>query len=286
MHKNKKLIVIIGPTASGKTALAINYALKYNTEIISCDSRQLYSELNIGVARPSIVELSEAKHHFIASHSIHNPLDAGSYEIEATKVLNDIFMRHDEAILCGGTGLYVDALINGLDSFPDIDPSIINELEDKHRENGLFSLVEELRMLDNLTYNTIDLQNSRRVIRALSVIRQTNQPFSSFKTQNKKEKYFSTEIIYLNPDRNKLYERINSRVELMMKDGLYEEVKNLEEFRHLKPLQTVGYSELFSHFQHELSLDEAIDKIKQYSRNYAKRQITFFSKKLESWKNN
>jgi tRNA dimethylallyltransferase len=284
LSKNKKLIVIVGPTASGKTEKAIEIANQYDADIFSSDSRQLYHELNIGVARPNPDELSAANHHFIASHSIHNPLVAGSYEEEALTSLSHYFLKKDVAVLCGGTGLYIEALIKGLDAFPDVDEEVIAKLEEEFVINGLESLSSELLSLDPPTYNTIDINNSRRVIRALSVIRQSGQPFSSFKLANKKERNFNTEVIYLNPDRVLLYDRINKRVDHMIASGLIEEVRELYPFHDLKPLQTVGYSEWFAHFDGKLTYEEALDKVKQNSRNYAKRQVTYFSKKIDSWR--
>jgi tRNA dimethylallyltransferase len=283
MGKNRKLIVIVGPTASGKTSLAIEKAIKYNTEIFSADSRQLYAELNIGVARPSHVELSTVQHHFIASHSIHQPLDAGSYELEALSALSVFFENNEVAILCGGTGLYVDAVLRGLDVFPPIDKTIIHDLETEFSNHGLVNLNKELQQKDEITYHEIDLNNSRRVIRALSVIRQTNLPFSYFKSRPYKKRNFSTEIIYLTKERIELYDSINQRVDLMLEQGLLDEAKLLYTHRTLKPLQTVGYSEIFDYLENKYSYDEAIEKIKQHSRNYAKRQITYFSKMIEIW---
>jgi tRNA dimethylallyltransferase len=284
LSKNKKLIVIVGPTASGKTEKAIEIANQYDADIFSSDSRQLYHELNIGVARPSLEELASVKHHFIASHSIHQPLVAGSYELEALSALSKYFKEKDVAILCGGTGLYVDAVINGLDAFPDVDEEVISKLEEEFTAEGLENLSNELLASDPITYNTIDIHNSRRVIRALSVIRQSGQPFSTFKLANKKERDFNTEVTYLNPDRALLYDRINKRVDYMIANGLIEEARELYPFQDLKPLQTVGYSEWFAHFEGKLTYEEALDKVKQNSRNYAKRQVTYFSKKIESWK--
>jgi tRNA dimethylallyltransferase len=277
MYKSKKLLVIVGPTASGKTNLAINKALEYQTEIVSADSRQIYKELKIGVARPNEEELSQVKHHLIAHTSINTPYDVSDFEKDATAVITQIFEKSDTAILVGGTGLYVNAVLYGLDNMPTVDTNIVTELNQLWVNNSE-TLLEELFIKDLVYYNVVDKNNSRRVIRALSVIRQTNLPFSSFRSGLKKENPYNIEIIKLQPDREELYKRINLRVESMIKNGLEEEAYNLMEYKHLKALDTVGYQEWWPYFEGKISKAEVIDKIKQHTRNYAKRQLTWWRK--------
>ncbi len=277
MYKSKKLLVIVGPTASGKTNLAINKALEYQTEIISADSRQVYKELKIGVARPSDEEMSQVKHYLIAHTSIHTPYDVWDFEKDANTAITQVFEKSDTAILVGGTGLYVNAVLYGLDNMPTVAANIVTELNQLWDKNSE-TILEELFIKDPVYYNVVDKNNSRRVIRALSVIRQTNLPFSSFRSGQKNEKSYSIEIIKLQPDREELYHRINARVETMVKNGLEEEAYNLKENCHLKALDTVGYQEWWPYFEGKISKSEVIDKIKQHSRNYAKRQVTWWRK--------
>ena len=276
MDKNKKLIVIGGPTASGKTALAVKLALELGAEVFSADSRQIYRELNIGVARPTAVEMQGIPHHFINCVSIHEDYSVGRYEAELLAALDTNYQNHDTAILVGGTGLYLKAITHGIDSFPDIPEEINAQLQTEWESSGLDPLTEELLQKDPATHATLDLQNPRRVLRALAVIRATGQPFSAFKSGENKERPFSIDYHILQPDRDQLYDRINRRVNHMMELGLLEEARALYPFRHLKALETVGYSELFAYFDGACTLQEAIDKIKQHTRNYAKRQTTWF----------
>jgi tRNA dimethylallyltransferase len=276
MNKSNELIVISGPTASGKTAKALEIASKYNAQIFSADSRQLYHELNIGVAKPSLEELNSIRHHFINHISISEHYDAGLYEEQIISKLNEYFIENSVAVLVGGTGFYIQAVTHGLDAFPDVDKSIVDELEAEFHINGLSDLVAELKTKDEATFHKIDLQNSRRVIRALSVIRATGLPFSNFKSGIRKERNFNINYQYLDIDRAILYKRIDDRVDQMIVDGLEEEVKKLLPLRHLKALASVGYQEFFNYFDGEISYEEAIEKIKQNSRNYAKRQVTWF----------
>lgn len=276
MDKNKKLIVIGGPTASGKTALAVKLALEHGAEVFSADSRQIYRELNIGVARPTEEEMQGVPHHFINCVSIHEDYSVGRYEAELLAALETYYQNHVTAILVGGTGLYLKAITHGIDSFPDIPEEINAQLQTEWESSGLEPLTEELLQKDPDTYATLDLQNPRRVLRALAVIRATGQPFSAFKSGENKERPFSIDYHILQPDREQLYDRINRRVDHMMELGLLEEARTLYPFRHLKALETVGYSELFDYFDSTSTLAEAVDKIKQHTRNYAKRQITWF----------
>ncbi len=278
MDKSKKLIVILGPTASGKTALAVRLAQQYNAEVFSADSRQIYRELNIGVARPSEAEMQGITHHFINCVSITEDYHVGRYEQEVLNALQSYFDYHDTAILAGGTGLYLKAVTHGIDPFPDTDPYVLQQLQHDLDTLGLPALAEDLRTSDPLTHASIDHNNARRVVRALSVIRSTGQPFSAFKTGQTKERPFDIHYHFTEVDRPLLYSRIEHRVDEMLDRGLLAEVESLLDRRHLKALDTVGYSELFDYFDGQYTLPQAVDKIKQHSRNYAKRQLTWFKK--------
>ncbi len=274
----KHLIIIGGPTASGKTALAIRFAQHFSTEIISADSRQFYREMSIGTAKPTDVELSLAKHHFINNISIQDAYSVGGFEKEAIDVLNTIFIKNDVAIMVGGTGLYIRAVCEGLDEFPEVPLSIRREFEDLLEKEGIEYLQNMLQEVDNEYFMQSDIHNSMRLIRALSVWKASGKPFSSFRKGAKTKRFFEPIYIYLDVPRAELYDRINKRVDGMMTDGLLEEVKKLYPFKNLIALQTVGYSELFDYLDGKMTLDEAVDKIKQHSRNYAKRQMTWFRK--------
>ncbi len=276
----KKVIVITGPTCVGKTSYAINTALEYKAEIFSADSRQIYKEMSIGTAAPSEEELSQVQHHFIATKSIHESYSAGDYEKEILTSLHHYFKENDVAVVCGGTGLYIDALVHGLDEFPDISETVRHGVLEDLESKGLDFLLEELLVKDDDYYEKVDRSNHRRVTRAIEVIRQSNQPFSSFFNQQKAPRFFDTEWIILERDRQKLYSRINQRVEIMVDNGLIVEAQNLYPYKNLKALQTVGYQELFSHFNEEITLERAVELIKQNSRRYAKRQITWLRKKV------
>ena len=258
--------------------MAVRLAKNLNTAVFSADSRQIYHELNIGVARPTAEEMQGIVHHFIDHVSIKEDYSVGRYEKEVIKALDHHFADHDTAILVGGTGLYLRAITHGIDPFPDIPAEINKELENELLEQGLPKLVEELKIKDPVSHNTLDLQNSRRVLRALAIIRTTGQPFSQFKTGTTQKRPFEMDYHYLEPERAQLYQKIDSRVDLMMGRGLLAEAENLASLRPLKALDTVGYRELFDYFDGLFSLDEAVDKIKQHSRNYAKRQMTWFRK--------
>ena len=274
----KHLIIIGGPTASGKTALAIRLAQHFSTEIISADSRQFYREMSIGTAKPSDTELNFVKHHFINNISIQDAYSVGAFEKEAMEVLNDIFKKNDIAIMVGGTGLYIRAVCEGLDEFPEVPLSIRQEFENLLEKEGIEFLQKKLQEVDSEYFMQSDIHNPMRLIRALSVWKASNKPFSSFKKGVKTERFFEPIYIYLDVPRAELYERINKRVDNMMAEGLLDEVKKLYEFKNLIALQTVGYSELFDYLDGKMMLDEAVDKIKQHSRNYAKRQMTWFRK--------
>lgn len=264
--------------------MAVRLAKNLNTAVFSADSRQIYHELNIGVARPTAEEMQGIVHYFIDHVSITEDYSVGRYETEVIKALDHHFADHDTAILVGGTGLYLRAITHGIDPFPDIPAEINEELENELLQKGLPKLVEELKINDPVSHETLDLRNLRRVLRALAIIRATGQPFSNFKTGTPQKRPFEIEYYYLEPERALLYQKIDSRVDLMMSRGLLAEAENLASLRPLKALDTVGYRELFDYFDGLLSLDEAVDKIKQHSRNYAKRQMTWFRKYNEEMK--
>jgi tRNA dimethylallyltransferase len=278
---DKYLIVIAGPTASGKTALSIELAKHFNAEIISADARQFFKEMNIGTAKPTKQELSQIKHHFINSHSIHEAYSVGDYEKDVINFLDDYFKEKDIAIMVGGSGMYIRAVCEGVDKYPEVPQEIRFELQDQYQKQGIEFLQKELEICDPEYYKKVDLQNPHRLIRALEVFRASGQAFSSFQKNGKTERPFKIIKIGLNWEREKLYERINLRVDQMMENGLEEEAKSLFEFKHLNALQTVGYQELFSYFENKISREEAINLIKQNTRNYAKRQMTWFRKEKE-----
>jgi tRNA dimethylallyltransferase len=279
MHKCKKLIVIVGPTASGKTAFAIKKAKELNTEIVSADSRQIYSELNIGVAKPDDNQLNEVRHHLIGHVSILDSYDVRVYEKDALRSLDTIFEKSDFAILAGGTGLYVNAVLFGLDEIPDVDDQILDELN-KNWKEAPQKLLNELQKFDPEYFHQVDLSNPRRVLRALGVLRQTGKKFSSFRTGTFQKRNFDTEIIKILPERESLYQVIEKRVDLMIETGLEKEAENLFALKHLKALDTVGYREWWPYFEGFMGKDEVINSIKQHTRNYAKRQITWWRKYL------
>lgn len=276
MAKNKTLIVIAGPTAIGKTALAITLAQHFTTEIISADSRQFFKEMSIGTAKPHADELAAAKHHFIDSHSINAFFSTGDFEKQALRLLNEIFTRHDLAIMVGGSGLYLDAVTKGLDELPDTDMEIRSQLNQLFESEGLEPIKVQLEAADPEYYAKVDQANTQRLIRGLEFFLSTGKKVSSFLTNSKKERSFNIIKIGLNLERPLLYERINHRVDVMLEEGLLEEVKSLIEFRELNALKTVGYTELFDYLDGTITYDTAVDKIKQNTRRFAKRQLTWF----------
>ncbi len=276
--KKRRLLLVVGPTASGKTDYSIELAKKSGSPVISCDSRQIYKELKIGTAPPTEAQLLEVKHYFIHSHTIHSHYTAGKYELEALALLDELFKSHEDLVMVGGSGLYADAVCYGIDDFPQADMEIRNALTERLAHEGIETLRTELRLLDRESYETIDISNPQRVIRALEVTVSTGKRFSSFKSFRKKERSFIVERIQIERPREELYERINRRVDMMMESGLLEEVKSLYQFRKLTALKTVGYRELFAYLDGEISLDEAVDLIKRNTRRYAKRQITWFKR--------
>ena len=276
MKKHKYLIVIAGATAVGKTKMAIQLAADLKAEIFSADSRQFYREMSIGTAKPSAIELQSAEHHFIDNLSIQDEYSVGDYEKECLAALDIYFEKKKIAILCGGTGLYIKAICEGLDQFPKVPPSYRTALKEELENNGLSRLQEELKEKDPEYFSQADVHNPQRVIRALEIIRFTNRSFMSFWKKDMKERPFKVLKFALEMDRKKLYERINQRVDLMIVAGLVEEAKSLHPFKKKNALQTVGYKELFAHFDGEMGLDEAIELIKRNTRRYAKRQMTWF----------
>lgn len=274
----KTLIAVIGPTAIGKTALAIRLANYFNTDIISADSRQFYKEMSIGTAVPSLKELHAANHHFIQHKSIHEHYSVGNFESEALTKLNSLFMHRNVVILVGGSGLYVDAVVNGLDEFPVIPEGIRKSLVEQLQTEGLESLQELLGQKDPTYHKEVDLENPHRVIRALEVCMASGQPYSSFLNKKKKKRPFKTIYLGISAEREIIYGRINQRVDKMIQDGLVKEARSLLPFKNLNALQTVGYKELFTYFEDKLTLGEAIEEIKKNTRRFAKRQMTWYRK--------
>lgn len=273
----KRVIVILGPTAVGKSDFAVELACRYDAPVVSCDSRQIYKEMKIGTAPPTQQQMDRCRHYFIHSHSIQQHYSAGQYEIEALELVSSLLRERDVVVMVGGSGLYADAFCYGLDSFPEADLPLREELGKREQEEGPESLRKQLLELDPQTYHSIDLSNRQRVIRALEVTISTGRPYSSFKTAPKKPRPFSIERYALNMDREILYGRINRRVDKMVDAGLVDEVRSLEPYRGLPALMTVGYREIFDAFDGKISLDEAISLIKRNTRRYAKRQVTYFA---------
>ena len=278
MNNKKYLISVVGPTAIGKTALSIKLANYFKTEIISADSRQFFKEMSIGTAAPTEEELAAAPHHFIHHKSITEDYNVGAFEKEALKKIEELHQKHDIVIMVGGSGLYVDAVTKGLDYFPDVDPKIREQLNYTLEKEGLEALQLQLKNLDIVAYNTIAIDNPHRVIRALEICIGTNKPYSSFLNKEKNNRPFKTITIGLTADREIIYNRINKRVDIMVENGLIDEVKSLIEYKHLNALNTVGYKEIFNALDNTWSLDFAISEIKKNSRRFAKRQLTWFKR--------
>ena len=274
----KTLIIIGGPTAIGKTNLAIKLAKQFKSEIISADARQFYKELNIGVAKPSKYQLKSIKHHFINNISIEDHYSVGKYEQEGLQLIDRLFQKYDVLFLCGGSGLYIDALCEGLNKFPTIKPNIKEQIDKDLNEKGLDFLNAELKMVDIATYEKIDNKNPRRVTRALEVFRSSKKPYSFYLKKEKEKRNFHKLFIGLSDDRETIYNNINQRVNQMIEDGLIDEVKKLYNYRHYKSLQTIGYQEVFDYLQNLMSHSELISKIQQNTRRYAKKQMNWFNK--------
>jgi tRNA dimethylallyltransferase len=272
----KYLISIVGPTAIGKTSLAIQLAEKYSTEIISADSRQFYREMNIGTAKPSVSELNSAKHHLINNKSVVDNYSIGEFEQDAIKQISNIHSRSNIAVLVGGSGLYLDVINYGLDQIPKTEKNIRNSLNNDFESKGLIYLQNKLKKIDLITYNNIDLNNSRRIIRALEVTISSGKPYSSFLNKKKVNRDFKVIEIGINAERELVYQRINNRVDDMVNQGLINEVKKLIKYKHLNSLNTIGYKEIFRYLNGDISLEFAVNEIKKNSRRFAKRQITWF----------
>ena len=277
----KYLISVVGPTAIGKTSLAIALAKYFKTEIISADSRQFFKEMQIGTAVPNKMELATVPHHFIQHKSIFDSYSVGDFEKEAIALLSNLFKKHDFVIMVGGSGLYVDAVINGLDEFPDVDPGIREDLNKELKEKGIVELQNQLKLLDETQFAKIDIENPHRLIRALEICIGSGKPYSSFLNKKKTKRPFKTITIGLQADRQVIYDRINQRVDIMMSEGLLKEARKMYPHRALNALQTVGYKELFNHFDGEWELDFAISEIKKNTRRFAKRQLTWYRKNKE-----
>lgn len=273
----QQLIVIEGPTASGKTSLAVTLAKAWNTVVLSADSRQFYKELTIGTAKPATEEMEGILHYFIDSHSISTPLSAAQFEAEAMELIRGELAQHPKLILVGGSGMFIDALCVGLDPIPT-DPDIQNSLRKELEEKGIEPLLQELEKSDPEFFQQVDKQNPMRILRALEVIRLTNIPFSNWRKKELPKRPFEVIRFVINHPRVVLYERINLRVDQMIEAGLIEEVKRVAQYRNLTALQTVGYKEVFDYLDGEIDLETCVSKIKQHTRNYAKRQLTWFKK--------
>lgn len=276
----KTLVLVLGPTAVGKTDYAISLAEKYGSPVISCDSRQIFREMRIGTAPPSDEQLRRVRHYFIYSHSVACRYSAGQYELDAMALLSELFKEHDRLVMAGGSGLYADAVCYGFDDFPPADQVLRKQLSERALKEGVAALAEELRTLDPESYASIDLSNRQRVVRALEVTLSTGRKFSSFKTSPRKKRFFNVERQVLTMPREELYARIDRRTEKMFEAGLVDEVRSLMQYRDMPALQTVGYREVFDYLDGRISLDEAVWLVKRNTRRYAKRQVTYFNRCL------
>ena len=275
---NRYLISVVGPTAIGKTSLSIALAKHFNTEIVSSDSRQFYKEMQIGTAVPSNEELTAAPHHFIQHISIEDDYNVGTFEKDAIETLETLFKTKNVAVMVGGSGLYIKAITEGLDDFPDVDPNLREQLNKRLRTEGISSLQEDLKTLDKKSYDAIAIDNPQRLLRALEISIGTGKPYSSFLNKKQTERQFKTITIGLTAERTLIYDRINARVDQMVESGLLEEAKSLYGKKHLNALNTVGYKELFKYFDGEWTLNFSISEIKKNTRRFAKRQLTWFRK--------
>ena len=273
---SKRLVIITGPTAVGKTELSIDLAKHFETEIISADSRQFYKELKIGASPPTKEELSTTKHHFIQHLSVIDDYNVGLFEKDAIRTINNLFMKYNTLIMVGGSGLYIDVITNGLDYFPETEEKTRNYIIKNYKNKGISFLQTQLKEKDPDYYEIVDINNPQRLIRALTIIVSSKLPFSSFQTGKRKKRGFKITNFFLNMNRERLYERINLRVDKMIENGLLNEVKNLIPNRNNNALQTVGYKELFEYFDGDISLNKAIENIKRNTRRFAKRQISWF----------
>lgn len=277
----KSLLILLGPTGVGKTDLSIEIAKYYDTEIISCDSRQIYKEMKIGTAVPDQQILATIPHHFIRSHSIHDYYNASKFEIEVLEKLELLFQKKDVVLMTGGSMLYIDALCKGIDDLPEVDEELRKSLMDRMELEGIESLRNELRYHDPVYYSEVDLRNPKRILHALEICLMTGSPYSSFRTNKSKKRNFNIIKLGLNRDREVLYNRINQRVDEMFNEGLEQEARSLISYRQLNSLNTVGYRELFEYFDGKMTLEEAKERIKANSRKYARKQLTWFRRDPE-----
>lgn len=278
MNSKPTLIVLIGPTGIGKTDLSLNIAEHYNTEIISADSRQLYADLKIGTAAPTPEQLARVKHHFVGTLQLTDYYSAAQYEAEVMKKLDELFKRHNVIVLTGGSMMYVDAVCKGIDDIPTVDEETRKTLMQHYENVGLERLCAELKILDPEYYDIVDKKNPKRVIHALEICYMTGQTYTSFRTSQTKERPFNIIKVGLRREREELYARINKRVDIMMEDGLLEEAKSVYQYKNLNSLNTVGYKEMFKYLDGEWELPFAIEKIKQNSRIYSRKQVTWFKR--------
>ncbi|KPK87230.1 MAG: tRNA dimethylallyltransferase [Bacteroides sp. SM23_62_1] len=276
--KNKSLIIILGPTAVGKTETSIKIAQTFNTEIISADSRQIYKEIKIGTGAPDETQLARIKHHFIHHISIHDYYNVSTYEVEVLTLIEKLRKKYNCVILTGGSGMYIDVICHGIDDLPPVDPDVRKELIEKHDKEGIESLRFELKRIDPDYYAKVDLQNPKRIMKALEVYYQTGIPYSSFLTRPQKKRPFNIIKIGLMLGHQELYARINKRVDMMISQGLADEAKNLIQYKHLNALKTVGYKEIFEYLDNNINLEKAIELIKRNTRHYARRQLTWFKR--------
>ena len=277
----KTLLVLLGPTGVGKTDLSIGIAKAFGTEIISCDSRQIYKEMRIGTAVPSSGQLAAVRHHFIQMISVHDYYNSWQFEVQALERIRELFQEKEVVLMTGGSMLYIDAVCKGIDDIPTVTPEIRDALYMQFETEGLAPILAELKEADPVHYEEVDRNNYKRVIHAVEICRMTGKPYSSFRTNIKKERPFRIIKVGLNRDRDELCDRINQRVDLMMSEGLLEEARRAYPFRHLNSLNTVGYKELFNYFSGEWTLDLAVEKIKRNSRGYARKQMTWFKRDPE-----
>ncbi|MFD2515021.1 tRNA (adenosine(37)-N6)-dimethylallyltransferase MiaA [Pontibacter locisalis] len=283
IKKQKHLIVVVGPTAVGKTDLCVQLAKHYKTDIVSADSRQFYKEMSIGTAKPTPEEQQGVKHYFIDSHSIKEEYSAGTFEADVLTLLDKLFQEHDVVILTGGSGLYVRAVLEGMDEMPEVNPQVREELVGMYEKEGLQPLLDKLQQLDPLYFEQVDKANPQRVIRALEVSLSGGLPYSSYRKSEKQERPFNIIKIALNRDRTELYQRIDARMDLMLEQGLLDEVKSLYPYKQHNALQTVGYKEIFDYLEGSYNWAEAVRLLKRNSRRYAKRQLTWFNKNPEEY---
>jgi tRNA dimethylallyltransferase len=281
MH-SRYLIIIAGPTAVGKTDMAIRLAKFFDTEIINADSRQVYQEMKTGTAVPSAMQQAQVRHHLVGHRSIHQPYNASLFELEAIEILDSLFVHHNVVIMAGGSGMYIKAVCHGIDNIPSVDPEIRERLQREYLENGLYGIQSRLLSADPEYYRKADLNNPKRILKALEISEMTGRPYSSFLTGHAKERNFHPLLIGLDIPREELHANINRRVDSMISEGVVDEARKLYPYRELNALNTVGYKELFDYFENKCSMDEAVQKIKDHTRQYARRQLTWFRKQKDT----